>query len=134
MPDVTVQELAPSIIALAEGCRLTAYRDSGGIWTIGIGHTKGVTEGMTCTIDQAQQWFAEDSAHLFTMVAGMPLLSATAYVSFGYNCGAGALQKVLSGMDTINNPRHATDAKGNTLSGLVNRRRLEELLIASAEQ
>ena len=54
----------PEVIAVAtpqigreEGCRLTAYRDSRGIWTIGWGRADaGVTEGMTCTQAQADGW------------------------------------------------------------------------------
>jgi lysozyme len=32
-----------------EGCRLDAYQDTAGVWTIGYGHPDGVTEGMTIT-------------------------------------------------------------------------------------
>jgi lysozyme len=28
-----------------EGCELTAYKDGGGVWTIGVGHTAGVKPG-----------------------------------------------------------------------------------------
>jgi lysozyme len=28
-----------------EGCSLTSYQDSGGVWTIGWGHTTGVAPG-----------------------------------------------------------------------------------------
>lgn len=40
-----------------EACRLTAYLDTLGIWTIGWGHTEGVQEGDTCTQGQADAWF-----------------------------------------------------------------------------
>lgn len=132
--DVTVQELATTIIAMAEGLRLKAYQDSGGVWTIGIGHTKGVQEGFTITADLASALFAEDAAPLFAKVAGLPILEGAALVSFGYNCGMGALQRVLDGQDTIANPAHTTDRHGNVLPGLVNRRRLEELLCALSQQ
>jgi GH24 family phage-related lysozyme (muramidase) len=39
-----------------EGCKLRAYDDGGGVWTIGYGHTKGVVEGMTITQAQAEQF------------------------------------------------------------------------------
>lgn len=132
--DVTVQELATTIIAMAEGLRLKAYRDTGGVLTIGIGRTKGVVEGQLITADQAAAFFLEDSAILFRMVAGLPVLEAAALVSFGYNCGPGALQRVLDGQDTIGNPQHTQDRKGNVLGGLVNRRRLEEMLCALSQQ
>ena len=38
-----------------EGCKLTAYQDSVGVWTIGYGHTKGVYDGMTITQEEAEQ-------------------------------------------------------------------------------
>ena len=136
--NVTVSELAAALIQLFEGSRLSSYRDSGGVWTIGIGTTRiegtPVVEGMTITADQASQFFADDSALLFRMAASLPVLEAAALVSFGYNCGPGALQRVLDGHDTIGNPRHTTDRAGNVLPGLVNRRRLEELLCALSQQ
>jgi lysozyme len=45
-----------------ESCKLTAYLDTGGVPTIGYGHTKGVKLGMTCTQEQAEQWLREDVA------------------------------------------------------------------------
>ena len=140
MIDVTTAELAEALIAVFEGSRLTAYQDSGGVWTIGVGHTSGVTAGMTCTPEQASQWFAEDAAPLLSKLAMMPQyaptnpLEAAGYISFGYNCGLGALTKVLNGADTIDNPVHTTDRHGNVQPGLVNRRRLESLLVALGQQ
>jgi lysozyme len=43
-----------------EGCKLKAYKDSAGVWTIGYGHTRGVGEGLTCTLQQAESWLMED--------------------------------------------------------------------------
>jgi lysozyme len=48
------------IIKEAEGLRLKAYLCPAKVWTIGFGHTKGVKEGDTCTISQADQWLRED--------------------------------------------------------------------------
>lgn len=53
---------ATDIVQAFEGCRLTAYQDVRGIWTIGYGHTEGVYEGMTCTQEQADAWLATDLA------------------------------------------------------------------------
>ena len=47
-------------IALDEGVRLKAYKDTEGIWTIGYGHTKGVKQGDTTTKAQALKWLEED--------------------------------------------------------------------------
>ena len=130
----TAQELASALIQTFEGpMRLKSFQDSGGVWTIGLGRTAGVTEGMTCTEAQGISWFSTDQAPLFALVAGIPKpLAQAAYISFGYNCGAGALGRVMRGMDTIMNPVHQTDRHGNTLPGLTSRRTLEHLLILSA--
>ena len=42
-----------ALIKKFEGCELTAYQCSAGVWTIGYGHTKSVTEGMEITNDIA---------------------------------------------------------------------------------
>ena len=118
--------LAACLIRVFEGLRTTAYQDTGGIWTIGYGHTAGVQQGDTCTEEQAQEWLKADSAHLFSMVTNKDDLPAAALVSFGYNCGSGSLQKVLAGSSDIYSYVH--DHKGNTLSGLVSRRLLEGAL------
>jgi lysozyme len=129
----TLAELADALIAVFEGPpKLTAYQDSGGVWTIGRGHTRDVKPGMTITLDQSRAFFLEDQAPLLRMVADKPPLAGAAYVSFGYNCGGTALALVLTGMDTIGNPRHTTDRHGAIQPGLVSRRLLERLLIASA--
>ncbi|WP_457833224.1 lysozyme, partial [Staphylococcus aureus] len=45
-----------------EGVRLAAYDDGTGVWTIGVGHIRGVQQGDTCTMDQAMAWLREDAA------------------------------------------------------------------------
>ena len=37
-----------------EGCELIAYQDAVGVWTIGYGHTKGVSEGDIISSAQAE--------------------------------------------------------------------------------
>jgi lysozyme len=49
-------------IAKHEGCRLKAYRDIVGVWTIGWGETRGVTAGMVWTQRQADERFCESLA------------------------------------------------------------------------
>ena len=128
----TLPELAAALIAVFEGEKLTAYQDSGGVWTIGIGHTKGVCEGQQITEEQAIQFFLDDQYPLLAMLTGRPVLEAAALASFGFNCGKGALLNVLQGKDSIENPNHMQDRHGNVLPGLVARRRLESMLIAAA--
>ncbi len=123
-----------ALIAVFESERLVAYQDSGGVWTIGIGSTKGVKPGDVITHEEAIAKFTLDDAPLVKMVSGLPVLEAAAYGSFGFNCGVGALRKVLAGLDTIGNPKHTTDRHGVVRGGLVTRRRLEELLIVVSQE
>jgi len=137
MPDtarVTTAELAAALIAVFEGDRLTAYQDSGGVWTIGLGHTAGVHAGMVITEEQSLAFLEQDCAPLLAMVANQPVLAGAALVSFGYNCGRYTMESVIGGHDTIGDPRHTTDRHGTVLPGLVARRRLEETLLALAAE
>jgi lysozyme len=124
---MTAIDLATRLIRVFEGIRLAAYQDSGGIWTIGFGHTKGVKSGDVCDLVQAQTWLTEDFQPLLKQVEGLKPLVAAAYLSFGYNCGAGALRRVLGGESKLEDFNH--DRKGKVLAGLVARRALEAALI-----
>jgi lysozyme len=130
MLKVAIIDLAAALIAVFEGERLTSYQDSGGVWTIGFGHTKDVQAGQAITHEDAVNLFSQDVAPLMNQVNGRRTLEAAALISFGYNCGAGALSRVLLGQDSISTTRHTTDRKGQVLRGLVARRRLEQMLIA----
>lgn len=75
-----------------EGCKLVAYQDQGGIWTIGYGHTKGVYAGMTCTTEQAEKWLRldveeaeEDVNRLVKVSLSQPQFDAL--VDFVFNLG-----------------------------------------------
>lgn len=63
--------------------------------TIGWGHTRGVKMGMTCNIQQAQQWFMEDTAEAVVAFRriGVPLTQSMfdALVSLVFNVGAGSV-------------------------------------------
>lgn len=119
-------------IAKYEGIRLKAYKCPAGVWTIGVGHTGGVTEGMTITHDQAMAFFAEDikASERAVEKLGMELTQGQfdALVSFCYNCGAGNLQKLVKGRTK----KQIADAiplynkgGGKVLAGLVKRRAWE---------
>lgn len=53
-------ELASTFIEEWEGRRLKAYQCSAGVWTIGVGHTKGVKKGDVITNDEATRLFYLD--------------------------------------------------------------------------
>jgi len=128
---MNVATLAAALIRVFEGVRLTAYQDSGGVWTIGFGHTgPDVVSGQTITMETAALLLELDAAPLLALVKAEPMIAAAAYVSFGYNCGYHTLQLVLEGQAKLENFIH--DRHGNLLPGLVRRRNLEAALIASA--
>lgn len=53
-------EVAMDFIEAWEGCRLQAYKCPADIWTIGVGHTKDVTEHDEITYEQARELLRED--------------------------------------------------------------------------
>lgn len=86
-----------ALIKSFEELRLVAYRKfPGEPWTCGWGHTgPDVTEGTTCTADQAEVWFQCDIARPERAVNLMTKQDLTqcefdALVSFAYNVGVGA--------------------------------------------
>ncbi len=52
--------IALEMIKEREGLRLEAYRDIGGVWTIGYGHTGDVTKDMAITEREANRLFKRD--------------------------------------------------------------------------
>ena len=81
------------LITQFEGCRLVSYQDSGGVWTIGYGHTSGVYKGMTITQEQAEKYFHDDikpiEEYLNSLNIGLTQGQYDALVSFAYNIGLG---------------------------------------------
>jgi lysozyme len=81
-----------------EGCKLTAYQDSGGVWTIGYGHTGiDIKDGVVVSQSQADRLLLEDVAKAENAVdrlVDVPLSAGQhdALTSFVFNLGAGALQ------------------------------------------
>ena len=121
-----------------EGCRLTAYIDPVGIWTIGYGHTAGVTPGMTITQEIADDMLNED-LELFASgvkkVVNVPIneYQLGALTSFSYNVGLGNLRgstllKKLNARDyngAADEFRKWNKAGGKVMNGLIRRREAE---------
>lgn len=81
-----------------EGEKLTAYLDSVGVWTIGVGHTKGVKRGQRITSAESRELFEADIAEFEEAVNDLVKIPLTqnefdALVSFTFNLGKGALKK-----------------------------------------
>jgi lysozyme len=85
------------LIKSMESCDLTAYRDQGGVWTIGWGHTgPQVTAGLIWTQAQADAALEADldsrAAKLAALVTGnLGDHQFSALLSLGYNIGISAL-------------------------------------------
>ena len=125
---VTAIELASYLIRVFEGCKLTSYKDSSGVWTIGYGHTgPDVQQGTVWTQQKADDQLLIDEQKIVNLVKDLTVEEAGALISFGYNCGIGALTSVLNGHATLMNFIH--DKHGKELPGLVERRGLEECLV-----
>ena len=54
-----------------EGCKLQAYLCPAGVWTVGVGHTKGVKKGMVITQQQAETFLKDDIKLVETLLNGM---------------------------------------------------------------
>ncbi|WP_297478418.1 lysozyme [Ferrovum sp.] len=124
-----------------EGERLVAYQDSVGVWTIGVGHIRGVYEGMTATDAQVMAWLAEDISFCedaINQVVNVPLTQGQfdALVDFAFNLGIGALESSTL-LKMVNSGDFSDAAKqfprwdhagGKELEGLLLRREGEESL------
>jgi lysozyme len=87
-----------NLIKVFEDCRLEAYQDQRGIWTIGYGHTHDVSQGMTCTAEQANAWLIEDSQSAWDAICEFVLVPLTetqggALLSFVFNVGRHAFKE-----------------------------------------
>jgi lysozyme len=134
------------LIRESEGCKLTAYQDDGGVWTIGWGHTGlEVVAGLEWSQTQADNQLLPDIKTrairplLEDMpgVADMPEECLTALADMYYNCRRTSLRDstlrkrflakdytAISGEIT----RWVRDAKGNIEPGLVARRKKDAAL------
>lgn len=131
------------LIAALEGNRKTAYKDTAGKWTIGIGHLIRPTEEWmktaTLTDEQVNELFAKDVAwaeraveRIFPKVKRQNQFDAL--VSFTYNLGEGAvIQGTLDNLINEGASAEEISAKwmqytrsgGQVTKGLVFRRSLE---------
>jgi len=133
------------ILKFFEGCRLTAYQDSVGVWTIGYGHTKGVYDGMTITQEEAEQMLLtelEEYEGYVEKYVTVPLTQNQfdALVVWVYNLGptnfrnSTLLKELNSGNYTAAGKEITrwNKAGGKVLAGLVRRREAEAKLFNEA--
>lgn len=125
--------------------RVMAYADSGGVLTIGFGHTgPDVTEGLIITRAEAEQLLRGDLDEAEAAVSDLATVPLnenqfSALVSFVFNLGAGDLEESTL-LELLNQGRYAeaadqfldfNTANGVVLEGLTRRREEErELFLA----
>lgn len=126
-----------------EGLRLCSYICSGGVWTIGYGHTgKDVKRGMVITLAMAERFFNADIAECENQIdkelkgAGVTLTQGQydAVVSFVFNLGIQQFKSSTLWRKICKNTNDKTIpdefkrwvySAGVKLPGLVKRRSLE---------
>lgn len=125
------------LIKSFEGCRLEAYKDPVGVWTIGYGHTKGVRKGQKITAAQATEFLRQDCATAEKNVSKFDNIyhwnqnQFDAMVSFAYNIGSinGLTANGSRSIQQISDKIPAYNkAGGKILAGLQRRRAAEKRL------
>lgn len=123
----------------SEGLRLSAYQDTGGVWTVGYGHTgPDVYEGLQIVPEMAEDWLVQDIQKAEIAVQTYVKVRLTqdqydALVDFTFNLGAGALKnstllRLLNQGDPASAGREFTKwdhDNGRVVLGLTKRRKAE---------
>lgn len=132
-----------NLIKSFEGCRLTAYKDAVGVWTIGWGHTGNVYAGQKITQSEADTLLVNDLAKYEAKVDkyndtySWNQNEFDALVSFAYNIG-NIDQLTANGTrnrDVIANKiLEYNKAGGKVLVGLAKRRTAEQGLFLTPIQ
>ena len=138
-----------ALIKQFEGCKLTAYQDSVGVWTIGYGWTKPVDgkpirAGMTIKQETAERLLKTGLVSYESDVSRLVKVGLTqgqfdALVSFTYKLGARALSTstLLRKLNAGDYAGAADEflrwnkAGGKVLNGLARRREAERALFLS---
>ena len=138
-----------ALIKQFEGCKLTAYQDSVGVWTIGYGWTqpvdgKPIRAGMTIKQETAERLLKTGLVSYESDVSRLVKVGLTqgqfdALVSFTYNLGARSLStSILLRKLNAGDYAGAADellrwnkAGGKVLNGLTRRREAERALFLS---
>lgn len=130
------------LIKKFEGCRLKAYKCPAGVWTIGYGHTEGVTCGMKISSAQAEAYLRADLEKYEKKVEKYESRyrwtqnEFDAMVSFAYNLGS--IDKLTAGGTRIKAVIAEkillyNKAGGKVLAGLTKRRQAERELFLSGK-
>lgn len=131
------------LIKKFEGCRLDAYKCPAGVWTIGYGHTAGVTCGQKISPAQAEAYLRADLEKFEKCVVKYDSKyrwtqnEFDAMVSFAYNLGS--IDKLTAnGIRTKNMIAEKillyNQAGGKVLAGLTKRRQAERELFLDGKK
>lgn len=128
-----------AMLTKLEGVRLKAYKDLGGVWTIGYGHTATARPGMKITQAEAIRLLERDVERFEDCIAENVDVALTqhqynAIISYAFNRGCGGFRS--SALYKLINTRQfaqaasawltsAVTVKGKRASGLVRRRKVE---------
>lgn len=91
---MTYSNKCMELVKRFEGCRLKAYDDGAGNWTIGYGHTRGVKKGMRITSEQAENYLKQDLDSAYSRITKWIMHynfnqnQVDALTSFAYNVGS----------------------------------------------
>jgi lysozyme len=144
MKSFTYSERGLTLTKSFEGYRLESYQDSGGVWTIGYGHTgPEVVEGIVWVQDQADAALLADTGLAQACVnkavtAEIDQNQFDAMVDFTYNAGRGnfansTLLRKVNASDFVGAAAQFAlwvHAGGEVIDGLVRRRKAEAALFA----
>jgi lysozyme len=125
--DLKTSQEGISLIKSFEGCELTAYRCSADVPTIGYGHTAGVSDGDTCTLEEAETMLADDLVEFEDYVKNyveseLQQNEFDALVAWTYNLGPANLKESTM-LKELNSGNFE-----EVLDGLIRRREAESLL------
>ncbi|MEZ8234808.1 lysozyme [Vibrio splendidus] len=92
--ELSVSENGLRHIANEEGCQLKPYQCSANVWTVGLGHTQGVTKDTKLTENNVAEYFVKDIAAAERVINKHLTQPPNQgeydmMVSFVYNLGAG---------------------------------------------
>ena len=144
--DENTMKKAADFIAEYEGLRLNSYRCAAGVLTIGYGHTAGVKEGDSITLEKAVSFLDADIRSVARYLARFVNHEVTegqfvALISLGFNLGAQKMvrtcPKLMMALNTGDISAAAREfldcdkAGGKRLPGLTRRRKAESELFLS---
>ena len=128
-------EKGKNLIKKFESCKLTAYKDSKGVYTIGYGHTKNVKKGMVISKQKALELFENDiliyekKVNKYMNTYNFNQNQFDALTSFAFNIGSidGLTNHGKRSIKEISNKITLYNKCGGVvLKGLVKRRKAEK--------